>query len=279
MTTNKNLNQPAFNSAAWDVPLNANFGFIDLALGGTTALNVTAAAGTIVLTSSQYTPLILSITGTLTANVNYQIPAGVGGQWIVSNAATGAFTVTISSGGGGLSFVVQQGVRAVVVADGVNVISPSANIAAGTITNAMLGDDIVTYPKVSTTAIATASDFRSDVASKLLPSASVWDAAEYVTLTDAASIAVDMSTGFNFSVTIAANRALANPTNAKPGQSGIIAVTEDGTGGWSLTFGSSYKFANGVTPTLDTVAGRVNILTYSVVSSSFIVVNLLKGVR
>ena len=122
MTTNKNLNQPAFNSAAWDVPLNANFGFIDLALGGTTALNVTAASGTIVLTSSQYTPLILSITGTLTANVNYQIPAGVGGQWIVSNAATGAFTVTISSGGGGSSLIVESGDTRQIYSNGTSVL-------------------------------------------------------------------------------------------------------------------------------------------------------------
>lgn len=280
-TTNKTLEKPGNGDYVdtWNVPVNSDMDVIDQAFGGVTSINVTAAAGTIALTASQYRSLIIAFSGTLTANVNYQVPAGVGGQWVVSNNSTGAFTITISSAGGGSSFVVAQGIRAVIVSDGTNIISPSATIPAGTITTAMLTDSIITYPKLDSTALASGADLRADVPSKILPTSSVWDAAEYVALTDAASIAVDMSAGFNFSVTISASRTLANPTNAKPGQSGIITVTEGGAGGWSLSFGSSYKFANGTTPTLDTVAGRINVLAYSVVSSSFIVVSLLKGVR
>lgn len=121
MTTNKDLNQPAFNSLAWDVPLNANFGSIDLALGGTTTLNATGASGINPLTPAQYTPLILSITGVLSANVDYQIPISVGGQWIVANSTTGAFTVTISSEGGGASLVIAAGTRRLVYSDGTNI--------------------------------------------------------------------------------------------------------------------------------------------------------------
>lgn len=121
-TTNKDLNQPAVNSTNWDVPLNANFGYIDAALGGNTTKNVTGVGTTpVVLTTAEYQNMILTFTGTLTANVNYRIPSGVGGQWIVRNGTTGSFTVTISSGGGGSSFTVPQGFSRTVYSDGTNV--------------------------------------------------------------------------------------------------------------------------------------------------------------
>ena len=56
----------------------------------------------------------------------------------------------------------------------------------------------------------------------------VWDAAEPVTLSDATTIAVDMSSGFNFVVTLGGNRTLGQPTNQKY-QSGWIRIVQDGT--------------------------------------------------
>ena len=51
-----------------------------------------------------------------------------------------------------------------------------------------------------------------------------------VALTDAATIAVDLSLANNFSVTLAGNRTLGAPTNTTAGQSGVIVVTQDSTG-------------------------------------------------
>lgn len=120
-TANKGLAQPASASLNWDVPLNNNFAIIDNALGGNATINVTAASGTIALTSAQYQNLYLIFTGTLTANVNYQIPAGVGGQWTVYNNSTGAFTITISSAGGGSTVTTEQSKRSILVCDGTNI--------------------------------------------------------------------------------------------------------------------------------------------------------------
>lgn len=121
-TTNKDLNQPALNSTNLDVPLNANFGYIDAALGGNTTKSVTGVGTTpVVLTTAEYQNMILTFTGTLTANVNYRIPSGVGGQWIVRNGTTGSFTLTISSGGGGTTFVAPQGFARTVYSDGTNI--------------------------------------------------------------------------------------------------------------------------------------------------------------
>jgi hypothetical protein len=121
-TTNKLIEKPGNGDYAntWNVPVNADWDIIDKAFGGVTSLNVTAVSGTVTLTSTQYQALILSITGTLTANVTYEIPSGKGGQWIVANATTGAFTVTISSGGGGTSTVATQGYNSVIYCDSTN---------------------------------------------------------------------------------------------------------------------------------------------------------------
>jgi hypothetical protein len=123
-TTNKALNTPAngSNVNVWDVPVNANWNALDSALGGTTNLSVTGLSGVTVLTSTQYTPPNLNVTGVLTANVNYQLPTGVGGIWSVNNGTSGAFSLTISSGGAGSSVVLPQGYRTAIISDGTNIL-------------------------------------------------------------------------------------------------------------------------------------------------------------
>lgn len=122
-TTNKAFSTPA-NGAdvdTWDVPVNANWNSIDNSLGGTTSINAVSASGTVTLTLAQYIPPRINITGALTANVNYQLPSGVGGFWSVSNGTTGAYTITISSAGAGSSIVVPQGKALLLFCDGTNV--------------------------------------------------------------------------------------------------------------------------------------------------------------
>jgi len=130
-TTNKNLEQPALNSTNWNTPLNGNFGILDDALGGRVSFNVSGVGTTpVVLTAAQYQCLILQFTGALTANVNYRIPSGIGGQWIISNATTGAYTLTISSGGMGATVVVPQNARRTVYSDGTNIYETDNSVAS-----------------------------------------------------------------------------------------------------------------------------------------------------
>lgn len=96
--------------------------------------------------------------------------------------------------------------------------------------------------------ISTAANLRAGAANKLVDAASVYSAAAFVTLTDGASIAVDLDAGRNFRVTLGGNRELANPTNQKSGQAGVIIVKQDGTGGRTLSFGSHYIFPGGPIP-------------------------------
>jgi hypothetical protein len=101
---------------------------------------------------------------------------------------------------------------------------------------------------------------------------------DVVSLTDAATIAVDLSLGNNFSVTLAGNRTLGAPTNVTAGQSGVIVITQDGTGSRTLAFNSVYKFAGGTAPTLTTTASAVDVLAYYVESATRITVTSLLNV-
>jgi hypothetical protein len=107
----------------------------------------------------------------------------------------------------------------------------------------------------------------------------LWSAMDFVTLTDAATIAVDLSTMINAKVTLGGNRTLGNPTNVKPGQSGVILIRQDGTGSRTLAFGANWRFPNAVAPTLSTAAGYCDKLFYFVESSSFIHAELVKDSR
>jgi len=94
-------------------------------------------------------------------------------------------------------------------------------------------------------------------------------------LTDGATITPNFATANNFSVTLGGNRTLANPTNLTAGQSGAIAITQDGTGSRTLAFGSYWKFAGGTAPTLTTTASKTDVLVYYVESSTRISAQLL----
>ena len=106
-TTNKSLNDPANGSLNWDIPLNSNFDILDAALGSQVSIDVTGVGTTpVTLTLAQYQCMIVLFSGTLTANVTYQVPNGVGGQWIMRNIATGNYTITFQSAHSGSTSVV-----------------------------------------------------------------------------------------------------------------------------------------------------------------------------
>lgn len=87
---------------------------------------------------------------------------------------------------------------------------------------------------------------------------------DVVTLTDGATITPDMKDGNFFTVTLAGNRTLANPSNLAAGQSGCFFIVQDGTGSRTLGYGSQYDFAGGTAPTLTTTASAVDRIDYVV---------------
>lgn len=106
VTTNKSLVEPPFNNTSgtlpdgtpytsWDGPVNYNMTTLDNALGSTTAINVAGVTTTQTFTLAQYQSLMIDFTGVLSNDVLYNVPAGVGGFWIISNSCTANFSVSI----------------------------------------------------------------------------------------------------------------------------------------------------------------------------------------
>jgi hypothetical protein len=178
---------------------------------------------------------------------------GVGAKTIVKNIAAG--TGPLEAGDiGGAGFVVEA------FYDGTNVVvlNPLVSVPAGT-------------------AEASVAEWRANTADRLLTTDIVYSAAALVTLTDAATIAVDMDAGFNFTVTLGGNRTLGQATNQAVGKSGVIRIIQDGSGSKTLAYHASWKFAGGVDPTLSTAASAVDLLYYTVIDTDFIHATLVKG--
>jgi len=97
-------------------------------------------------------------------------------------------------------------------------------------------------------------------------------------LTDGATITPDFSLANNFSVTLGGNRTLANPTSLTAGASGAIFISQDGTGSRTLAFDSYWSFSGGTAPTLTTTASAIDVLVYTVRSSTDIAATLITNI-
>jgi hypothetical protein len=98
------------------------------------------------------------------------------------------------------------------------------------------------------------------------------------TLTDGATITMDMTQSNLFEVTLNGSRTLANPSNLQPGQTGCVFIAQNGTGSNTLAYGSYWDFVGGVTPVLSTPANSVDRLDYIVRSTTSIHAVLSKAI-
>ena len=114
--------------------------------------------------------------------------------------------------------------------------------------------------------IAEASDLRSGASEKMLDGASVYAAADLVVLAGGGSVSIDFDAGRNFEITLGSNSELSNPDNQKPGQSGVVVVRQDGTGGRALTYGSHWRFPSGPIEVAQG-ANDISIISYFVAAS------------
>lgn len=82
-----------------------------------------------------------------------------------------------------------------------------------------------------------------------------------ITLTDAATIAVDASLSNNFEVTLGGNRTLGNPTNLTRGMVLNFLIKQDATGGRTLAYGNLFTWPSGTVPTVAAGAHAVSLIS------------------
>lgn len=129
------------------------------------------------------------------------------------------------------------------------------------------GSDTITVTVDPSEVEATSSEMWTGTSSvKVVTPKKVFDMASPQTLTDAATVTPDFNAGINFVWTIGGNRTLANPTNAKAGQSGVIRIVQDATGSRTLSYGTNWRFPGGSATggVLSTAANSVDIIAYFV---------------
>jgi hypothetical protein len=85
--------------------------------------------------------------------------------------------------------------------------------------------------------------------------------AQEVVNDDALGIATDASRGNAFTVTIAGNRTLLNPTNMRAGTTYLWQITQDVVGGRTLGYGALFSWPGGVVPVLSVAPGAVDVIS------------------
>jgi hypothetical protein len=83
-----------------------------------------------------------------------------------------------------------------------------------------------------------------------------------VSLADGATINTDASQGNIFKVTIAGNRTIAAPTNAKEGQFIQYRIAQDATGTRTITWNAIFDFGGAGEPTLTTTGSRTDYVSF-----------------
>lgn len=168
-TTNKSLVQQVYNTSTgnlpadqvvdpayistpypnWSIPINYDLGAMDLALGGLVTISVTGLLVDQTMVLSQYQPMTIVFSGTLSANLKYSLPATVGGTWAVYNNTTGAFTLSMGSPTGATTVVIPAGgPHNVTCNSSTGIAFVNGYNAANSIATAMIQNDAVTTAKI-----------------------------------------------------------------------------------------------------------------------------------
>lgn len=273
------------NPNTWGTRINQNvIDLVDDAIGAYTTVVVSSADVTLTNnsgSSDEARSPFLELSGTVSASLNIEIPA-VSKGYVVNNKTTeeNAATITIKVAGGA-GVVIPNGAVQYVFSDGASVYDFNSIPFNLTATYARLSaSNTFTSVNTFTTAVgfetsisATDGQFNSvSVSTATINDASFLKQVDTppVTLTDAASVALDLQTGNHFILVLGGNRTLQNPTNAKVGQIGHIYIQQDGTGNRTLSFGNAYKFIGGTAPTFSTSISSVDMVVYSVRAASVV---------
>lgn len=111
------------------------------------------------------------------------------------------------------------------------------------------------------------SDVWTYIKGKLQASVNLFTAAQrgaFSLLTDAGTVALDLSLANQYFLPIAGNRTLGVPTNIVAGQQGVIIVRQDATGSRTLAYAWPYEWAGGSAGVLSTPGCSRDMLAYSV---------------
>jgi len=161
-----------------DPDTTAGTGWLPIACSSFT--DVTLGGSNVTLTALQAAAPFIEFSGTLTANVNVILPVWVGTQWVVANACTGAFTVTVKTASGSGVLIPQTGAAAPtsIYCDGTNIQNTGVSTAGLAPINSPALTGTPTAPTASpattnTTQIATTAFTQAAIAAAIATKANL----------------------------------------------------------------------------------------------------------
>jgi hypothetical protein len=269
-TTNKAIGEPANGDTGWGTTLNTSLSQIDTAFGGSVSLNATSLSGNQTLTSAQYSPLTLNVTGTLTANVTYVVPSGVGGQWMVYNGASGSYTLAISSAAGGSSISIAAGSIVNVTCDGSSSGMKTAQVVLPSSSNTFTG--IQTFSGTSSNIAAVFTNAAETV--NIVSGAPASTQTFYLNNGSVQYYTSNATTNWNINIAMSSGTSLASALSVGQAVTVAIAVKQGTTPYYNLsvqvdgtTVGVTTYWQGGSAPSVGYASG-VDIYTYTVIKTA-----------
>jgi len=290
------------NPNSWGTILNQNvIDLIDDAVAGYEVVSVSATGVTLTSnngTADQSRNASLEFAGTLTANVTITIPSEEKVYFVRENT-TGSFAVLMKTASGS-AISLTQATNTVVACDGTEIYQLDTPTSVSVFTANTLTANTLTATSIQTSILAA-----TDVAAVSV-NASVVSTTDLIvdntaaftstatfsgpvigtvtTLSDATSIALDLSQSNNFYIqmtsAVGSSRTLQNPSNATVGQCGAIYVIQSlSVGTKTMSFGNAYRFKAGVAPTITTSVSAVDLLVYNVRGVSVIDVLVVQDLK
>lgn len=232
----------------------SNGGIVYSTASGFDVLPATATAGLCVLSQSNLPPVWGSCSGAAAVSS----VSNVDGSITVS-PTTGAVVVSLAANS------VVKSLNALV-----NAVTITAGTGIATVTPS--GQNIpIAIDK------ATSSNLRAGTADKVLTSDNVYDSE--ATITFSTTQTFDFNNFINASLTLTNNISSLTCTGMKAGQSGIITLIQDNTGGRTMASAwcSQFRWTNGTRGILSTAGNAIDALFYTCRSSSICYVSLGKG--
>jgi len=93
-------------------------------------------------------------------------------------------------------------------------------------------------------------------------------------------IALNLSSGNNFQITLTGNTTLQNPTSIASGQAGVVTIIQ-GSSGNTMAFSTGWLYpgGSGNTPSLTTTSGAIDLLVYYTKDASSVSYRLVQNVK
>lgn len=239
------------NSGTWGAVANAAvFQLIEDSIAKVATINVGSAGDYTLTTNNGSTDearsASLFITGSPVSSKNVIIPA-VNKVYIVAvSIGTSAVLTLKTNSGAGVTFT--NGQKSLVVCDGL--------------------DTFAIRPVLSELGGASLSSAQTFTGGQRTNTTTV--------LSSSGSVGIDLDLNNDFAHVLTENTVLGVPSNCKVGQKGQILFTNAATPK-TLGFNAVYKFPNGSVPALTASAGALDLLSYTVITSSVVLANMTKG--